>query len=41
LVVFFAKEAGLAVMAALDDVQRNIVEMDAGTARHEAILGKR
>jgi hypothetical protein len=27
-------------MAALDDVQRNIVEMDAGTARHEAILAE-
>ena len=29
LVVFFAEEAGFAVMPALHDVQRNIIKMDA------------
>jgi hypothetical protein len=40
LIVFFAKEAGFAVMPALDDVERDIVEVDAGAAGHEAILAK-
>jgi len=34
-VVFFSKEAGLAVVAALDDVQRNAREQETGTTRHD------
>lgn len=34
LVVFFGKETGLAVVAALDDVKRNAIKMDAGAAGH-------
>ena len=34
LVVFLPEEAGFAVVAALHDVQRNLVKLDAGAARH-------
>ena len=38
LVVFFAEEAGFAVMPALHDVQRNIIKMDARAAGHAPII---
>ena len=37
-VVVFSEEAGLAVVAALDDVQRDVVEVDAGAAGHDSML---
>ena len=40
LVVFFAEEAGFAVMPALHDVQRNIIKMDAWAAGHGTIIEK-
>lgn len=39
-VVDIRKEAGLAVVAALDDVQGNVGEGDACAARHRLTLGK-
>ena len=36
--VFFGDEVALAAVPAPDDVERKIVEMDAGTAGHELIL---
>ena len=36
LVVFFAKEAGFAVVPALHNVQGNAIKMDAGAAGHNA-----
>lgn len=38
LVILFAKEARLAIMPALHDVQGNAIEMDAGAAGHERNL---
>ena len=38
VVVLFGEEARLAAVAALDDVQRNVVEMDAWPAGHTAIV---
>ena len=40
LVVFFAEEAGFAVMPALLDVQRNIIKMDAWAAGHGTTIAK-
>ena len=34
------EEAGLTIMAALDDVERNAIELDAGAARHEVMLAQ-
>jgi hypothetical protein len=39
LVVLLAEEAGEAVMCALDDVQRHVVEIDAKAACHDGSLG--
>jgi len=39
-VVDIRKEAGLAVVAALDDVQSNAEKSDAGAARHGGMLAK-
>jgi hypothetical protein len=40
LVIFFGKEAWLAVVAALHDMQRNIIEMDARPAGHPQTLAE-
>ena len=40
LVVFFAEEAGFAVMPPLHDVQGDAIKMDAGAAGHGAIITK-
>lgn len=40
LVIFFTKEAGFAVMSPLHDVQGDTIEMNAGTAGHNAIIAK-
>ena len=40
-VVILREEAGLAVMTALDDVQRNTVELHAWAARHAADASKK
>ena len=40
LVVFFAEEAGLAVMSPLHDVQRNAIKVDAGASGHVIIISK-
>jgi hypothetical protein len=36
----FAKEAGLPIVAALDDVQWNAIKLDAGAAGHEFMLAQ-
>ena len=38
LVVLLTEEAGLAVVVALHNVQRDSAEMDAGTSRHGEML---
>jgi hypothetical protein len=38
LVVFFSEEAGFAIVSALHDVQRDVVELDAWAAGHGTIL---
>jgi hypothetical protein len=38
LAVLKAEEAGIAVVAALDDVERNIAELDAGASGHLAMI---
>ena len=40
LVVFFAEEAGFAVMPALHDVQRHIIKMDVWAAGHGTLIAK-
>jgi hypothetical protein len=40
LVIFLAEKAGLAVMPTLHDVQGNAIKVDAGAARHTAIISK-
>jgi len=39
-VVVFAKDAGLPLVAALDDVQRYAIKLDAGAAGHEFMLAQ-
>lgn len=34
------EEAGLPIVAPLNDVERNAIELDAGPARHEAMLAQ-
>jgi hypothetical protein len=40
LIIFFSEETWLAVVTALHDVQRNMVEVDAGSARHGQTLAE-
>ncbi len=39
-VVFFAKEAQLPIVAALDDVQRDAIKLDAAAAGHGFMLAQ-
>ena len=40
LVVFIAQEAGLAVVASLDDVKRNAIEWDARATGHAVLIAQ-
>ena len=39
-VIIFAEEAGLSIMATLDDVQRNAIKLNAGAAGHDFMLAQ-
>ena len=41
VIVFFAKEAGITVVPALDDVQGYAIEVNAGTTRHDQTLAEK